>query len=187
MGDRLATTDIGRKVGSAVHLTLEGPHGNTMSHGPSPTSVLSGILIHPAVWPQMTTTYCQKKRCLYHISFLIQTTRRYFQKCCLYVVTSSRLQIAMGRKMWPLHKRTPKARPHEYALAVDAHPQAIYRWDEQLLSIETLAICRSTLQIVMVTNIYPFMQMTGNNCVTVRHCSGLDALAVDTHNGRRME
>jgi len=29
-----------------------GPPSNTMSPGPTPTSVLNGIFIHPAVWPQ---------------------------------------------------------------------------------------------------------------------------------------
>ena len=56
MGDRLATTDMGRKVGVLCPFPLGelGPH-NTMSPGPKPTSVPSGILIHPAVWPQYTS------------------------------------------------------------------------------------------------------------------------------------
>ena len=54
MGDRLATTDMGRKVGegAAVSLSvgeLAGSASNTMSPGPRPTSTSSGILIHPTV------------------------------------------------------------------------------------------------------------------------------------------
>ena len=54
MVDRLATIDMGRKVAGAV-LLFKGeelaPPSNTMSPGSRPTSVPSGILIHPAVWP----------------------------------------------------------------------------------------------------------------------------------------
>ena len=46
MGDRLATMDMDRKVGRA------GSPSSTMSHGPRPASLPSGILIHPAVLPQ---------------------------------------------------------------------------------------------------------------------------------------
>jgi len=55
MGDRFATIDMGRKVGADVALSVgvgEGAAGsptNTMSPEPRPTSVPSGILIHPAV------------------------------------------------------------------------------------------------------------------------------------------
>jgi len=53
---RLATTDIGRKLWScAPFLGREaGFPSNTKSPGPKPTSVPSGILIQPAVWPQWT-------------------------------------------------------------------------------------------------------------------------------------
>ena len=57
MGDRLATTDMGRTVeGAAVPLFWEGAGSpsNTMSPEPRPTYLPSGILIHPAVWPQHT-------------------------------------------------------------------------------------------------------------------------------------
>jgi len=47
MGDRLATTDMDRKEEA-------GSPSNTMWPGPRTTSVSSGILIHPAVWPQQT-------------------------------------------------------------------------------------------------------------------------------------
>jgi len=49
IGDRLATIDMGRKVGAAVSLSVgDGSPYNTMS----PTSVLTGILIYPYIWPQ---------------------------------------------------------------------------------------------------------------------------------------
>jgi len=48
--------DMGRKVGDVVPLSLGGAGSlsNTMSPGPRPISVPSGILIHPTVWPQYT-------------------------------------------------------------------------------------------------------------------------------------
>ena len=51
---RLATIDMGRKLeGCASFLgTGAGSPSNRMSLGPRPTSLLSGILILPAVWPQ---------------------------------------------------------------------------------------------------------------------------------------
>jgi len=57
MGDRLATIDMGQKVGGAVPLFRGAEYpSNTMLPGTRPTSVglPSGILIHPAVWPQQT-------------------------------------------------------------------------------------------------------------------------------------
>jgi len=57
MGDRLATRDMGRKVGTAaVPLSVggAGSPSKTMWPGPKPTSVPSDILIHPTVWPQYT-------------------------------------------------------------------------------------------------------------------------------------
>jgi len=57
MGDRLATIDMGRKVGVAAVLLFWGelgPHQTQRDHGPRPTSLPSDILIHPAVWPQQT-------------------------------------------------------------------------------------------------------------------------------------
>jgi len=59
MGDRLVTIDKGQKLG-AVPLLGVGYRGgagfpsNTMSPGPRPNSVSSGILIYPTVWPQQT-------------------------------------------------------------------------------------------------------------------------------------
>jgi len=56
MGYRLATIDIGRKLGAAVHL-LGGGAGstfNTVRPRPRHTYVPNGILIHPAVWSQQT-------------------------------------------------------------------------------------------------------------------------------------
>jgi len=55
MGDHLATIDMGRKLGGCCAPFCQwelGPPSNTMSPGPRPTSIPSGILIHPAVWPQ---------------------------------------------------------------------------------------------------------------------------------------
>jgi len=50
MGDRLATIDMGQKVGGAMPLLgVVGSPSNTMLSGPRPTSVPVGILIHPAV------------------------------------------------------------------------------------------------------------------------------------------
>ena len=56
MGDCLATIDMGRKEGAAVPFSGggAGSPSNTMWRGPRSTSVLSGILIHPAVWSQQT-------------------------------------------------------------------------------------------------------------------------------------
>jgi len=54
MGDRLATIDMGRTLGAAPLLARAGSPSHTMSPGPRPTSISSGILIHPAVWPQRT-------------------------------------------------------------------------------------------------------------------------------------
>jgi len=58
MGDRFATIDIGRKVGGggccAPFRGGAGFPSNTMSPGPRPISISSGILIHPTVWPQYT-------------------------------------------------------------------------------------------------------------------------------------
>ena len=55
MGDRLATIDMGQKVGGYCALSMgAGSPSNTISPGPRPTCVSSGILIHPTVWPQQT-------------------------------------------------------------------------------------------------------------------------------------
>ena len=40
------------KIGAVPLLGGAGSPSNTMSPGPRPTSVSSGILMHPAVWPQ---------------------------------------------------------------------------------------------------------------------------------------
>jgi len=54
MGNRLATIDMGRKVGAAVPIFVGGAGSpcNTMSPGSRPTFVPSCILIHPTVWSQ---------------------------------------------------------------------------------------------------------------------------------------
>jgi len=46
----------GPKIGDCgAHLGGAGPPCNTMSPGPTSTSLSSGILMHPAVWPQQTS------------------------------------------------------------------------------------------------------------------------------------
>jgi len=55
MADRLATIDMGQKEGLLCPFRGETwSPSNTMRPGPRSTSVPSGILIHPAVWPQQT-------------------------------------------------------------------------------------------------------------------------------------
>ena len=56
MNDRLATIDTGRKEGDycVPFRGGDGSASNTMWPGPRPTSVRSGILVYPAVWPQQT-------------------------------------------------------------------------------------------------------------------------------------
>jgi len=51
---RLYTTVMGQKLGRELSPFLGelGPPSNTMSPRPRPTSVPSGILINPAVWPE---------------------------------------------------------------------------------------------------------------------------------------
>jgi len=53
MGDRLATIDMGQKLGTVPLLGELGPHV-TVWPGPSPTFLPSGILVYPAIWPQQT-------------------------------------------------------------------------------------------------------------------------------------
>jgi len=65
MGDRFATIDMGRRVwGLLCPFPFRGwakfP-SNTMSPGPRPTSVPSGIFIHPTVWQWYTPT-CTNSR-----------------------------------------------------------------------------------------------------------------------------
>jgi len=50
---RLATIEMGRKLGAMPLLVRgAGSQSSTVWPGPRPTSVPSGILIHPAIWPQ---------------------------------------------------------------------------------------------------------------------------------------
>jgi len=51
--DRLDTTK-GPKIRGCAYLAVAGSSSNTMLHGARLTSLPSGILIHPAVWPQPT-------------------------------------------------------------------------------------------------------------------------------------
>ena len=64
MGDRLATVVVGRKVGGGLLRHVQGSWvpSNTNWPGPRPTSVPSGILIHPTVWPQYTNATRQTGR-----------------------------------------------------------------------------------------------------------------------------
>jgi len=52
----LATTAMSHKLGGAVSFFLGGAGypSNTKSTGQRPTSIPSGILVHPYVWPQRT-------------------------------------------------------------------------------------------------------------------------------------
>jgi len=54
----LANIDMGQKLGGGwvcpFFLGVAGSPSNTKSPGPRPTSIPSGILVHPAVWPQRT-------------------------------------------------------------------------------------------------------------------------------------
>jgi len=51
-------------VGAAVPLSMggAGSPSNTISPGPRPTSVPSGILIHPTIWPQYTNVIDRQDR-----------------------------------------------------------------------------------------------------------------------------
>jgi len=54
MGDRLATTDMGRKLGGGCVLFMGelGPISHSVAWAEAYTFIPSAILIHPAVWPQ---------------------------------------------------------------------------------------------------------------------------------------
>jgi len=54
MGDRLATIDMGRKVGAVVPLSVL---GESLA-----ISVPTGILIHPAAWPRYTNVTDRQDR-----------------------------------------------------------------------------------------------------------------------------
>jgi len=54
LSSRLATIYMGQKLGGVSFLGAAGSPSNTKSPGPRPTSTPSGILVHPAVWPQRT-------------------------------------------------------------------------------------------------------------------------------------
>jgi len=55
---RLVTRDMGRKWGVCPLLGGAGSPSNAMSHGPRPTSLPSGILIHPTIWLQQIWSLC---------------------------------------------------------------------------------------------------------------------------------
>jgi len=52
MGDRLATTDMDRKLGRCAPFWGKLGPRLTLWPGPRPTFVPSGVLMHPAVWPR---------------------------------------------------------------------------------------------------------------------------------------
>jgi len=54
MGDRLATIDIGLKLGLCPLCGEAGSPCNAVWPEPRPTFVPSGILIRPVVWPHQT-------------------------------------------------------------------------------------------------------------------------------------
>ena len=67
MGDRLATIDMDRRAGRGCcgGWVPTGSPSNTMWPGPRPTSLPSGILIHPTDWPQFklrNATYAPPRR-----------------------------------------------------------------------------------------------------------------------------
>jgi len=62
MNDRLATIDMGQKVGAVPPFFGRGEAGspsNTMWPEPRPTFVPSGTFSHPAVWPQESWLICK--------------------------------------------------------------------------------------------------------------------------------
>jgi len=54
MGDRLATIGMGQKWGAVPLLGGGAGFHVTMRHVPRRTFLPSGVLIHPAIWPQQT-------------------------------------------------------------------------------------------------------------------------------------
>jgi len=63
---RLATVDMGRKVWVLCSFGKEGwAPSNTMSPRPRYTSLPSGSLIHPAVWPQQTWAKNWRELCTF--------------------------------------------------------------------------------------------------------------------------
>ena len=80
MGDRLATIDMGRKEGGCcAPFRGAGSPSNTKSPGPRPTFIPSGILIHPAVWPQRTWT--ENRRLAVHPLFFGGGLGLYVTQC----------------------------------------------------------------------------------------------------------
>jgi len=91
VGDRLATTGIGRKVVGLLCLFAgwgAGSPSNTMSPGPRPTSITSGILIRPTVWPRYTNvlqTVAQKLD--YYAALIVwQRVQSFWYKAVIYRV-----------------------------------------------------------------------------------------------------
>ena len=64
---------IGEGAGPLFGQRTAGYPSNTKSPGPMPTSILSGILIHPAIWPQqvwaknwVVSSIANKQHCLFY-------------------------------------------------------------------------------------------------------------------------
>ena len=99
MGDRLATIDKGQKVRGCAPLGGAGYPSNTMWLGPRLTSVPSGILIDPAIWPQY-----QHHRQTGHTNKTEQTDRKQTNSIGLNVLET------VAQKCWqmivPSHRRT---------------------------------------------------------------------------------
>ena len=62
MGDRLATIDMDRRVGGCCDPFRGEEQGPDLTQCRLPTSVPSGILIHPTVWPQYTNVTDRQDR-----------------------------------------------------------------------------------------------------------------------------
>ena len=92
MGDRLATTDMGRKLVAVPLLGGAGSLCNTMWPWPRPTSVPSFILIHPTVWPQYTNVTDRTDK---------QTTDRYHRANRF---TNGRPQTSITGDQWFLKR-----------------------------------------------------------------------------------
>ena len=92
MGDRLATIDMGRKVGADVRTPFHWrswSQSNTVWPGPRPTSVPSGTFIHPTGWPQYTNVIDRHRTTvLYSIERTVTCNGRaknlFLALCCLF-------------------------------------------------------------------------------------------------------
>jgi len=139
MGDPFATIDMGRKFGGAVPPLFGGVSwvpSSTMWPGPRPTSIPSGILVHPAIWPQQIwihPTVCPQYTNVTDIRQDRQWTDsigravferpfvKWFALCYQTVVCPVYLSVCDICALWPngwpdqdetWHARTPRPWPH---------------------------------------------------------------------------